>query len=115
MNWLKKLVIWAFLQKEIAALEARLSEASTALDKVEGVVVTVAKDASADAQALGEKVLTEVLASADKIRSAAAPVEQEWAKKLYAAYEAAKNDATSVYQKAVSLLEKTVVFVKSKV
>jgi len=113
-TWLQKLVITAFLKKELEALKTRLADASAALDNVEKAAVGLAKDASADAQALGEKVLSEVLTSADKIRAKADGFVHEWEPKLYAEYQTAKGDVESVYQKAQALAEKTILFFKSK-
>lgn len=110
----KNLVVSLFLKTELAALKSRLEEATAALDKIEKEAVSIAKEASAEVQALGEKVLGIVLSSADKVRAKEAPFIHEWEQKLYEAYAAAKNVAESTFAKAEALVKKTAIFFKEK-
>jgi hypothetical protein len=64
--------------------------------------------------ALGAKILTCVLTSADKVRTADAPVVHGWATKLYAAYAEDKDKVGSTLATAKELIKKTEIFFTSK-
>jgi hypothetical protein len=128
MSILQNFAQWV-LKDELAALETRLSEASTALDTIEQKVVAIAPTAVADVHALGEDILQTVLASADKLRLTDAPAVNTWEQKLRALYTDAKswveahggvvlNDAekavAAAKAKAEALLAATVQFFKKK-
>jgi hypothetical protein len=110
----KQLIASVFLSKEIAALKTEAAEATAALDKIAVDVVGIAKEAPAEAHALAAKVLSEVLASADKVRLVHAPVVHAWAAKLYADYAASIKDTESVISKAIQYAKAAKIFIVGK-
>jgi hypothetical protein len=103
---LKSLIVELFLSKEVAAIKARLAEASAALTKIEAQVVAVAKEAAPEVQKLASDVLTTVLSAADDIRVKEAGFLHDWEEAAYKIYNDGKADAKSVYSLALSLIEK---------
>ena len=83
---LKSLIVELFLSKEVAAIKARLAEASAALAKIEAQVVGIAKEAAPEAQKLASDVLTTVLSAADDIRVKESGFLHDWEAAAYKVY-----------------------------
>jgi hypothetical protein len=109
---IKALIAELFLSKEVAAIKARLAEASAALTKIEAQVVGIAKEAAPEAQKLASDVLTTILSAADDIRVKESGYLHDWEADAYKVYNAGKAVALSAYSHALTLIEKTQVFFK---
>ena len=110
----KQLVADVFLSKEITALKTEAADATAALDKIAADVVGIAKEAPAEVHTLAAKVLSEVLASADKVRTRTTPVVHAWAAKLYSDYAAGLKDSESVISRAIAYAKSARIFLVSK-
>lgn len=105
----KRVVIALFLRKEADALKERLFEASAALNRIEDRLTHVPMSAPAEAHKLASDILTDILASADQIH-VKNTFTREWEAAAYQAYNQAKTDIRSPYNRAIDLIEKAKVF-----
>jgi hypothetical protein len=106
-NPFKTIAAW-ILGKELTALKARLTSASTTLDALADKAVGTAVTASEDVKKDAEEVLAIVLTAVDKDRSKFGTFEHAFVTKLYTDYQGSLVDVELVATKAKKLEQETV-------